>query len=187
MIKSSWFANYRSDELPANFERVVQSWDTANKATELSDFSVCTTWGIKQKRIYLLHVLRRRMDYPELKRVVREQQQLHRASVVLIEDKASGTQLIQELISEGSYGVKRYKPELDKVMRMHAQTAIIENGFVYLPREAPWLPAYLHELATFPMGRHDDQVDSTSQFLDWFKLLSQVQPTRYLHINWMGR
>jgi predicted phage terminase large subunit-like protein len=115
------------------------------------------------------------------------QQQLHRASIVLIEDKASGTQLIQELISEGFYGVKRYKPELDKVMRMHAQTAIIENGFVYLPKEAPWLPAYLHELATFPMGRHDDQVDSTSQFLDWFKLSSQVQPTRYVHINWMGR
>ena len=187
MIKSSWFATYRSDELPANFERVVQSWDTANKATELSDFSVCTTWGIKQKRLYLLHVLRRRMDYPELKRVVREQQQLHRASIVLIEDKASGTQLIQELISEGFYGVKRYKPELDKVMRMHAQTAIIENGFVYLPREAPWLPLYQHELATFPMGRHDDQVDSTSQFLDWYKLSSQVRPARAVYINWMGR
>ena len=187
MIKSDWFATYRPDELPANFDRVVQSWDTANKATELSDFSVCTTWGIKEKKLYLLHVLRRRMDYPELKRIVREQQQLHRASVVLIEDKASGTQLIQELIWERFYAVERYKPELDKVMRMHAQTAMIENGFVYLPKEAPWLPAYLHELAIFPMGRHDDQVDATSQFLDWFKLSSQVQRARFVSINWMGR
>jgi hypothetical protein len=56
----------------------------------------------------------------------------------------------------------------DKVMRMHAQTAMIENGFVHLPDAAPWLPD-LHELTGFPNGRHDDQVDSTAQMLDWFK------------------
>jgi Terminase RNaseH-like domain len=88
---------------------------------------------------------------------------------VLIEDKASGTQLIQELIREGLYAVTRYQPQLDKVMRMHAQTAMIENGFVHLPKEAPWLAPYLHELTAFPKGRHDDQVDSTAQMLDWFK------------------
>jgi phage terminase large subunit-like protein len=55
------------------------------------------------------------------------------------------------------------------LMRMHAQTATIENGFVHLPQAAPWLAAYLHELAVFPNGRFDDQVDSTAQFLDWFK------------------
>jgi len=54
-------------------------------------------------------------------------------------------------------------------MRMHAQTAMIENGFVHLPDAAPWLAPYLHELTTFPNGRHDDQVDSTAQILDWFK------------------
>jgi len=54
-------------------------------------------------------------------------------------------------------------------MRMHAQTAMIENGFVHLPKAAPWLAAYLHELTVFPNGRHDDQVDSTAQLLDWFK------------------
>jgi hypothetical protein len=88
---------------------------------------------------------------------------------VLIEDKASGTQLIQELIAEGLYAVTRYQPQLDKVMRMHAQTAMIENGFVHLPDTAPWLAPYLHELTAFPKGRHDDQVDSTAQLLDWFK------------------
>ena len=54
-------------------------------------------------------------------------------------------------------------------MRMHAQTAMIENGFVHLPDAAPWLARYLHEMTTFPNGRHDDQVDSTAQMLDWFK------------------
>jgi hypothetical protein len=52
-------------------------------------------------------------------------------------------------------------------MRLNAQTAMIENGFVYIPETAPWLAEYLHELTVFPNGKHDDQVDSTAQFLDW--------------------
>ena len=100
---------------------------------------------------------------------MREQLRLHQAGVVLIEDKASGTQLIQELVREGLYAVQRYRPELDKIMRLHAQTAMIENGFVHVPQSAPWLDPYLQELTTFPRAKHDDQTDSTSQFLDWFK------------------
>jgi phage terminase large subunit-like protein len=73
MVKAVWFRNYAANERPAKFDRIVQSWDTANKASELSDFSVCTSWGIEGKDLYLLHVLRRRMEYPELKRAVYEQ------------------------------------------------------------------------------------------------------------------
>jgi predicted phage terminase large subunit-like protein len=169
LVKAAWFRHYTQDEVPAKFERIVQSWDTANKATELSDFSVCTTWGILGKDLYLIDVLHRRMEYPELKRAVRDQHAMFLPSVVLIEDKASGTQLIQELVAEGLYAVTRYQPQSDKVMRLHAQTAMIENGFVHLPDAAPWLARYLHEMTTFPNGRHDDQVDSTAQMLDWFK------------------
>jgi predicted phage terminase large subunit-like protein len=169
MVKAAWFRNYASNERPEKFDHIVQSWDTANKASELSDFSVCTTWGINGKDLYLLHVLRRRMEYPELKRAVCEQRAAFAADVVLIEDKASGTQLIQELVAEGLHAVTRYQPQSDKVMRMHAQTAMIENGFVHLPKEAAWLAEYLHELTVFPKGKHDDQVDSTAQLLDWFK------------------
>jgi hypothetical protein len=88
---------------------------------------------------------------------------------IVIEDKASGTQLIQELILEGCHGVTRYQPIGDKTMRMHVQTAMIENGFVHIPETAPWLAEYLHELTVFPNGKHDDQADSTAQFLDWYK------------------
>jgi predicted phage terminase large subunit-like protein len=109
------------------------------------------------------------MEYPELKRAACEQCEAFGASVVLIEDKASGTQLIQELIDYGLHAVTRYQPQSDKVMRMHAQTAMIENGFVHLPKEEAWLPEYLHELTAFPKGKHDDQVDSTAQMLDWLK------------------
>jgi len=169
MVKAAWFRHYAANERPDKFDRIVQSWDTANKASELSDFSVCTSWGIKGKDLYLLHVLRRRMEYPELKRAVCEQCAAFAAEVVLIEDKASGTQLIQELVAEGIHAVTRYQPQTDKIMRMHAQTAMIENGFVHLPKETAWLAEYVHELTVFPKGKHDDQVDSTAQMLDWFK------------------
>ncbi len=173
LVKSAWFKTYADNELPERFDQVVQSWDTANKLSELSDYSVCTTWGIKEKRILLLHVFRKKVNYPDLKRAVRDQADKHRATIVLIEDKASGTQLIQELVNDGLRIVQAVKPEGDKVMRLNAQTATIENGFVYLPREASWLPDYLHELTTFPSAKHDDQADSTSQALAW---INQVEP-----------
>ena len=123
----------------------------------------------KDKNLFLIGVFRRQLEYPAVKRAVREQQRLFGATVVLIEDKASGTQLIQELITDGCHGVTRYQPTGDKTMRLHAQTANIENGFVHIPENAPWLAEYLHELTVFPKGKHDDQADSTAQFLDWFK------------------
>jgi predicted phage terminase large subunit-like protein len=169
LVKAEWFKRYRENERPERFDRIVQSWDTANKATELSDYSVCTTWGVTGQNLFLLGVFRRRLEYPALKRAVREQQGMFGANEVLIEDKASGTQLIQELITDGCHAVTRYEPKCDKIMRLHSQTAIIENGFVHIPETAPWLAEYLHEMAVFPKGKHDDQVDSTAQFLDWFK------------------
>jgi predicted phage terminase large subunit-like protein len=169
LVKRAWFRSYAAADPPAKFDRILQSWDTASKATELSDYSVCTSWGVLGKDLYLLDVFRRRLEYPELKRAVRAQSLQFAADVVLIEDKASGTQLIQELLDEGLWAVTRYQPQSDKVMRLYAQTATIENGFVHLPDRAAWLAPYLDELTSFPRSRHDDQVDSTAQALDWLK------------------
>jgi hypothetical protein len=92
-------------------------------------------------------------------------------------------------VQQGLHAVTRHQPQTDKIMRsrrcqrqrlsrqaklrfaesMHAQTAMIENGFVHLPKDAAWLPEYLHELTVFPKGKHDDQVDSTAQMLDWLR------------------
>ena len=138
---------------PRASNRSVQSWDTANKPTEIADYSVCTTWGIKDKRLYLLHVMRRKVNYPDLKRQVRQQADMHRATIVLIEDRASGTQLIQELSNDGLRIVKAVKPEGDKVMRFNAQTATIENGFVYLPSAAPWLAELVQGISAFPAAK----------------------------------
>ena len=170
MVRAQWFQRYDPDTFDQNFEQVLQSWDTANKPSELADYSVCTTWGLRKEHFYLLNVFRRKLAYPDLKRVVREQYRMFGSSTILIEDKASGTQLIQDLIEEGLSAVCAMKPDGDKIMRLHAQTATIENGFVHLPTSAPWLTDYLHELTIFPNGRHDDQVDSTAQALAWTKL-----------------
>jgi predicted phage terminase large subunit-like protein len=166
-VKLDWLKRYGAYDSPCAFEHIVQSWDTANKVSDLSDYSVCTTWGIDKKQIYLLDVLRQRMDYPALKRAVHAQATRWKPQTILIEDKASGTQLIQELRQENLYEAKGIKPVGDKVMRMHAQTAMIENGVVHFPEEAPWLPTYIQEITTFPKAKHDDQVDATSQALAW--------------------
>src|SRR3984893_3411906 len=115
LVKAEWFKRYGEKDRPERFDRTAQSSGTANKATELSDFSVCTTWGVKGKNLFLLGLFRRRLEYPALKRAVREQQSLFAANEVLIEDKASGTQLIQELITDGCYGVTGYQPTCDKI------------------------------------------------------------------------
>lgn len=175
MVMRHWFQTYPAED-PPRVETILQSWDTANKATELSDYSVCTTWGIKERRLYLLDVLRQRLDYPELKRAVHRAWQEWEPDTVVIEDKASGTQLIQELKAEGVANIAPYVPEQDKLMRLYAQTATIENGFVYVPSEAPWLDDYLRELMAFPNGKHSDQVDSTSQALAW---LNRPKPVTF--------
>jgi len=99
-----------------------------------------------------------------------DQIQCFKPQVVLIEDKASGIQLIQELRSMGHSIITAYKPEGDKLMRAHAQTGAFEGGFVRLPKQADWLDAYVLELTTFPRGRFDDQVDSTAQALAWLTI-----------------
>ena len=134
---------------------------------------MCTVWGVRKKQIYLLDVYRKQVNYPDLKRAVIKLARSYRATIVLIEDKASGTQLVQELVNDGLRIVKAVKPEGDKVMRFNAQTATIENGFVHLPKEAPWLQEYISEITTFPGSKYDDQADSTSQALGW---LNQAPP-----------
>src|SRR5262249_44684010 len=68
LVKPEWFRYYTPHEQPKRFDQVIQSWDTANKVSELSDYSVCTTWGTRAKQIYLLDVFRQRLEFPELKR-----------------------------------------------------------------------------------------------------------------------
>jgi predicted phage terminase large subunit-like protein len=167
MIKSIWFPRFDPNN-PPKFEYLLHSWDTAVKATELSDYSVCTVWGVAGQHLYLLYVYRKRVLYPELRSAVVALARSYPANRILIEDKSSGSTLIQDLQNEGVHQVTEYKPKGDKVMRLHAHTSRMEQGLVHLPPDTVhWMPDLLKEFVTFPKGKHDDQVDSVSQALDW--------------------
>lgn len=168
IVKRAWFGRYTPADALAP-ERVIQSWDTASKATELNDFSVGTTWAIKGGRALLLDVYRVRLELPALKRKVIELAELYNAERVLIEDKGSGTALLQELPAAHFYRGIPILPRGDKLMRLAGVTPMIEGGHVLLPERAPWLDAFEDEICGFPAVRHDDQVDSLSQALDWIR------------------
>lgn len=165
MIKTAWIQYLPFNEFPQQFTSITQSWDTASKVSELADYSVCTTWGIKDKKIYLISVWRKRVDYPDLKRAALQLYQQYKPSKILIEDKSSGTALLQDLKQDGIFQVKAYKPEGDKALRLHQRAIMFESGQIFLPTQAPWLNDYVHELTSFPTCKHDDQVDSTTQAL----------------------
>src|SRR6266446_6213928 len=172
LIRRSWFRAY--DNLPASpsWTRIVQSWDVAMMTGGQNDYSACTTWLTHKNDAYLLHVYRGRLEYPELRRKVIGLAAEHRATTVLIENAGPGMNLLQDLRAAMPQGMTRpigVKPEGSKVDRMAAQSAKIEAGHVHLPNSAAWLGEFLTELLSFPNGRHDDQVDSVSQFLRWLQ------------------
>ena len=124
---------------------------------------------MKGNQYYLLHVVRAKLQYPDLKRTVLEHAMSFNANVLIIEDKGSGTILIQD-IRENVMGVPSpiaFSPNVNKQTRMSTQSSKIEAGQVHLPRQAEWLGDFHDEVLQFPHGKHDDQVDSLSQFLNW--------------------
>jgi predicted phage terminase large subunit-like protein len=166
LIKRAWVQRYRTP--PAEFIRIVQSWDTAYKDSEINDPSVCTTWGETRKAWYLLHVFRDRLDYPDLKRAVASLAGQWQPHAILIEDKSSGQSLIQEMRAGFAVPVIAIDPgNVSKLDRLVAVSSLYEAGQVFLPEQAPWLMDYESELFGFPLTSEDDQVDSTSQALNW--------------------
>jgi predicted phage terminase large subunit-like protein len=165
MVKPHWIKRY--SELPpkSDWQQVLQSWDTASKGGADNDWSVCTTWIVtKTRQFYLAHVWRQRVDYPALKSSVLRLAREWNANRVLVEDTGTGIALVQELRSN-IMGITAIKPEDDKETRMAIASAPIESGHVFLPEQALWLADLETELFSFPVGRHDDQVDSISQAL----------------------
>ena len=164
VIKGEWFGRY--DALPSKFNRIIQSWDTASKVKQLNDYTACVTLGLSGGKFYILNVVRARLEAPALLAAVKAQAALYPNPTIVIEDHGSGTGLIQNL-KRDNITVSPFNPVGEKLMRMEAHAAFIENGNVLLPREAHWLGAFLHELMMFPKGRHDDQVDALSQGLEF--------------------
>jgi hypothetical protein len=100
LIKSVWLKTCDAAPQITPDDRLVISLDTAMKGTELSDFSVATVWLVRKDNCYLLDLWRKRVDYPDLKRAVLHLADKYRGAALLIEDKGSGTSLIQDLRAE---------------------------------------------------------------------------------------
>ena len=167
IINITWFKRYR---YKPRFTRIVQSWDTAQKAALKNDYNVCTTWGeTEEGDDYLLDVYREKLEYPKLKRAAIEQKKRWNPSAILIEDKGHGTALGQELKELPGYSVIMIEPEGDKVTRMSVESSAVESGRVWLPEDhtVSWSAEFENECTNFPAVKHDDQVDSMSQYLFW--------------------
>jgi predicted phage terminase large subunit-like protein len=152
-------------------EFVIQSYDTAFSKRETADYSAITTWGVFYPdgdgipNLILLDSKKGRWDFPELKQVAFEQYGYWDPDTVIIEAKASGMPLTQELRQTG-IPVVNFTPSkgADKVTRVHAVSPLFEAGMVWAPDEV-FAEELIEEVAAFPNGEYDDLVDSMTQAL----------------------
>jgi predicted phage terminase large subunit-like protein len=177
ILKREWWKLWEHEELPA-VEYIIQSYDTAYSKKETADYSVITTWGVffpdedSGPNIMLMDVRKGRWDFPDLKRQAKEQYDYWQPDNVLIEAKATGTTLQQELRRMG-IPVTMYSPGgrragQDKVSRANSVAPILESGMVWATDD-DWAQDLIEECAAFPNGDNDDQVDSTTQALTRFR------------------
>lgn len=168
LIRRPWIQWY--EIAPKAGGQITQSWDLASTTGERNDWSVCTTWLKIKRQYYLLDVWRGRVEFPDLRRKVIALAEMHKPNRILVERIGPGLHLLQELKANPVRGIPMpigILPEGDKLVRMEVQCARFEAGQVHLPKEAPWLSEFMLEILAFPHGRHDDQIDSVSQFLNW--------------------
>jgi len=170
MVRPSWFGRYKVAPIAA--DRRVQSWDTAIKSGAHHDASVCMTFAECENKSYLLDVRVFRKEYPELKRAFYDMAAQWQPQAILIEDRASGQQLLQDAKRETTLPVIGISPRSDKVTRFAAVSAMIEAGKMFLPEQASWLADFENEVFSFPNVEHDDQVDALSQYLNWLRDLT---------------
>jgi len=171
LIKRSDWRIWEAEDPPA-CEYIIQSWDTAFEVKTSSDYSACTTWGVwyneeegNAPQLILLDAFKDRMTFPELKAVALKHYNEWQPDAFIIEKKASGGPLIQELRRMG-LPVQETNPSRgnDKIARVNSITDLFASGIVWAP-DRRWAKDVIEEVAAFPVGEHDDYVDTVSQAL----------------------
>ncbi len=163
---------------PPEVDYIIQSWDTAFDKSSRADYSACTTWGIfyienadgkRLPNIIVLDAFKVRLEFPELKARTKQMWDTWNPDSLIVEKKAAGAPLIYELRAMG-IPVQEFTPSKgnDKVVRVNSISDLFASGVVWAP-ETRWADELMDELAAFPMGDHDDLVDSTSQALIRFR------------------
>jgi predicted phage terminase large subunit-like protein len=177
IIKRDQWRIWEQDKLPF-CDYIIQSWDTAFEKNNRADYSACTTWGVfdypdtngkDQTNIILLDAFKRRMEFPELKKLALELYKQWEPDTLIIEKRAAGAPLIYELRKIG-VPLSEYTPSKgnDKVSRVNSIADLFASGIVWCTgsRDADEV---MEEMAAFPNGDNDDLVDSSSQALMRFR------------------
>ena len=174
IIKREWWNVWDHDDPPV-VDYIIQSYDTAFTKSERADYSAITTWGVfhpdegDEAAIILLDAEKGRWEFPELKDAAMRLYEEFEPDMVLIEQKASGTPLTQDLRKMG-IPVSGFTPGrgADKFSRMNACSPVFESGMVYAP-DTRWAEEVIEECASFPNGEHDDLADSMTQAILRFR------------------
>ena len=180
IIKKRWLQKWDHSE-PPSCDFIIQTYDTAFSTRTTADFSVIQTWGIFDmpeedyegreywgSNLILLGNTRGKFEYPDLRKISQELYNEYKPDVCIIEKKASGQSLIQDLRRSG-LPVMEYNPDKDKVSRVYAASPMLESGRVWLPDGKRWSDELIEELITFPNGRNDDQVDALVMAVHYMK------------------
>ena len=180
LIKKRWLQNWEDPE-PPSCDFVIQTFDTAFSTKTTADFSVIQTWGIfylhdqdekgyetYAPNLILLGNIKGRFEYPELRRLSQKLYNEHRPDVCMVEKKASGQSLIQDMRRAG-LPVMEYNPDRDKVSRVYAASPIMEAGRLWIPKNKKWADDLIEELIRFPNAAHDDQVDALTMAVHYMK------------------
>ena len=174
ILKREWWQKWEKEEIPP-LSYVMQSYDTAFSKQTNADYSAITTWGVfypeegGPPNIILCDARRGRWDFPELRRIAQEEYAYWDPECVLIEAKASGMPLTQELRQMG-IPVQNYSPSRgnDKYTRVNSIAPLLESGLVWAP-DTRWAEEVIEECAAFPAGENDDFVDTVTQALRRFR------------------
>lgn len=170
ILRAEWWVPWESDDLP-EIEYVMQSYDTAFSTKEKSSYSARTTWGVFRKNgqinVIVIEMWYDRVTYPELRTLAQEAYEEWQPDAVMIEKKASGQSLLQDLRMAG-VPVIEYNPDRDKEARAHASSALLEDGRIYFPANKKWAKDLIDICAAFPAGDNDDIVDTCTQA--WLRL-----------------
>jgi predicted phage terminase large subunit-like protein len=165
IIKRDWIRWWTKDD-PPKIDFMVQAFDTALTTKERSDFSVCHTWGVWEneedgtQNVILLNKVKGKYEFPELKAMAHDQYKVWEPDSVIVEAKASGQPLIDEMRRSGIF-VQDFSPGKgqDKIARLNAVADMFASGHVWFPENA-WAAATVEEILAFPAGEHDDEVDT---------------------------
>ena len=170
IIEAAWFNRFDLASLNLAEGQIVMSLDTASKDNPFNDYSAILIARVHGKSVHVIDIYRARLLFSPLEEKTIELARLHKAKVLLIEDAASGQQLVQRLRSTEPSGVPSpiaWRPKGDKTSRVLAASSIVRSGRVFLPEQGHWVADFMGEVLGFPGAAHDDQVDALTQLLLW--------------------